>query len=39
MDRKQTRTVILRLNLAAMSNIEQPYRGFPARMKACCIVE
>jgi hypothetical protein len=20
-----------------MSNIEQLYRGFPARMKACCI--
>jgi hypothetical protein len=27
------------LTLAAMSNIEQLYRGFPPRMKGCCVVE
>jgi hypothetical protein len=33
----QNRRIVL--NLAAMSNIEELYRGFPARMKACCIME
>ena len=33
----QNRRIVL--NLVAMRNIEQLYRGFPAQMKSYCIVE